>query len=302
MAPDTVAGLTDAALAEELEAVDCAEDSSPAMSSMSSRLHSGTELHLLPAEKDQQAEPLPVKARTIGMLILSVLAVAFVVVSELRGSWSSGGCNFHLTDSDGGAKQGIRRRALGPGHYQQQLPDGYCEAVFASALGRAVPTCAEQSEDASATGLARRRTEGALPPTTIKKWWQRWGSSVDGAVEMLMGALTTDEKLRFARGTGWAMWQAAPNFYVGSILAQCLGWASHRSTCRTRARASARRCRSSAPPSSIINTVSNISSGWAQLLSFALPSFSFRTHPPPPTHPHAGPAHLIPDSSRRLVG
>lgn len=138
-----------------------------------------------------------------------------VELVKAKNANGSHGCGVSLLESSTGAKQDIRRSLSRPSREVVPLPDGYCEAVYASVLGRATPDCAtlsaREADDASIQNGRRRATDD--------KWWHRWGATPKAAVATLRAELTTEEKLGLVRGTGWSTWQTLPGFYVGSILA-----------------------------------------------------------------------------------
>jgi len=201
MAPDERCGLT----RETRNSLDAAAVSGKAM-----------ELDTAVADDEDDGDEDEVFAavtrwRQVGALIFVLLALGAVggllASSQMpvKESFCTAGASF---EGSAGATNGLDRRSLSsPSALTRPPPKGFCEEVYASALGHAVPDCS--------TGKATATNR----PDKPEVWWKRWGESVEDAVDFLAHALNADEKEQLLRGFGWKTWTSLPGHYIGNTLA-----------------------------------------------------------------------------------
>ncbi|KAL3892781.1 MAG: hypothetical protein SGPRY_014792 [Prymnesium sp.] len=181
-----------------------------------------------PQAEERESQPLRTRAASSSppttlrrgplLLLLLVASVAGVLITwavhagveqGVRSEEDQSFCirEYYPVSNSTGKTNGIERRRLSWPGQTQSLPDGYCEEVYSSVLGKAVPDCQ--------TGqVVSMRRAGAPNP-----WWKRWGETEGEAVDTLMRNMTREEKEGLLRGFGWKGYQVLPGHYIGNTLA-----------------------------------------------------------------------------------
>lgn len=183
------------------------------------------EISSLSPPQAEERESQPLRTRTSSsppttlrrgplLLLLLVAAVAGVLITwavhagveqGVRSEDDQSFCirEYNPVSNSTGKTNGIEHRRLSLPGQTQSLPDGFCEEVYSSVLGKAVPDCK--------TGeVVSMRRAGAPNP-----WWKRWGETEGEAVDTLMRNMTREEKEGLLRGFGWNGYQVLPGHYIG---------------------------------------------------------------------------------------
>lgn len=120
-------------------------------------------------------------------------------------------CTTGDADSPGasGKTNGLDRRQLSGPAWGTPQPNSaaYCEEVYKSSLGKAMPDCTTGKLQAPS------RANEARP------WWKRWGGSSEEAVSFLVSNLSPSEKEGLVQGFGWDGYNILPGLYVGGLAA-----------------------------------------------------------------------------------